>query len=146
MKLMGKIICIEKLFLVEEKIMEKREQYVKPMLEFGETDIFEDVTPECWSKPYLYRFVDPTDEDECGWTKKDSNYGDLSGMRDEKLGNGCNPTQQNAIVNWMVNKYGSGEGHHFTKEDVETIMKSAGGSNGQNFNGQTDYVIKERSV
>lgn len=126
----------------------KKEMYEKPQLTFVETELFEDVTPECWANPSLYCLVDPTDEckDIPGPYTSDNNYADLGGFK--ATANGCNANMKSKVVTYLKEHYGSpektGKPHYLSDEDIDTILASGGGNDGTSLK-ESIYIKQVRS-
>lgn len=130
----------------------KKAMYKKPVVSFVETELFEDVTAECWANPHLYCLVDPYDEcqDTVPAGQKyisDANYADLVGFT--ATNNGCNATMKDQVQAYLKANYGpaaaGAKPHYLTDEEIDTIMSSGGGNMGTSLK-TSEYIVKVRSM
>ncbi len=118
----------------------KKTTYESPTAVFVKTELFENVADQCWANARLYCLIDPTDEDGCGNTR----YADLANFVPSQTG--CNADTIAEIKNYLWQNYGSGAhiGHYLTEDDIDKIMKSGGGNDGQPLK-SSPYIQKVRS-
>ncbi|MBQ7432695.1 MAG: hypothetical protein IJV50_04420 [Lachnospiraceae bacterium] len=118
----------------------KKTTYESPTAVFVKTELFENVADQCWANARLYCLVDPSDEENLGNTR----YADLANFVPSQTG--CNADTIEEIKNYLRQNYGYGArtGSYLTENDISTIIKSGGGSDGQPLK-TSKYIQKVRS-